>query len=105
MKYADYRNFRRRLDAGTVQDITWSEMSSQFTVSGGPYGYREEIIKIYYCRTLLTLTGATIEEAKKIFDKLEAQITAAVGAPLPWNVKILDMVSVVAFEYVREVQP
>lgn len=102
MKYSDYRDFRRRLDAEDVHTISWVERVSDFYPAGGPYGLREEIRTVKTVVTTLSIK-AEPEEAKKVFNRFEPEIRRALGAgPLDDIITSPRLSAGVTFEFSTE---
>lgn len=99
--YAEYRAFRSKLEAETVQSDVWHEVVSEFLYAEGPYGYRERNTLMRFALSSLGVK-ADPETARSLLERFGEKIAGALGAPDERDVHIAAYTGRCMFEYLEQ---
>lgn len=102
MRYSDYRDFRKRLDAKTIHTISWVEDASYMRPSGNQWGCAEVSCQVKTIVASMALHNATEQEANMVYVRFEDDIRDALGAGLFDRIEGSKSAYGIDFEYARE---
>lgn len=80
MKYSEYRDFRKRLDARECESEAWDDTECSYEAADNDIGMREKFTPVRQCRNYMPVAGASRVQAMIILDQFASEVSETLSA-------------------------